>query len=143
MQPMGYYNDYYINLYYKQYHQDDNSLVCQNNILYYYGDDQVISGMIMVRQNEKVNLHMFRLSNLNVNQWKMKPYELFFFLRETLKIEDVDINSNILDVRKLASKRYLEETDKLSLNYIVDYHNALKTIEPNLSGVLADSLNYL
>jgi len=140
---MADYNDYEFNQCYKKYHENDNTLVCLNNTLYYNGDDKTIYGMIAVRNNERVVLNMFNLARLNVNQWQMEAHQLFFYIRETVKLEGVDIRSSIIDIQKLASKRYLDEEDKLPLNYIVDYYNALKTIEVNLSGNLWDSLNLI
>lgn len=143
MDQMAYYNDNYFNINFKKYHPDDTTLICQNNTLYYYGDTKIISGMISVQENERVNLNRYKISNMNVNQWKMEPFQIFFFIRESVKVDGIDVKTNIMLVYKTASKQYLEETDKLSLTYTVDYFNSLKTIENYLSGDLFDSYKYI
>ena len=139
MDPMAYYNDNYFDINFKQYHPDDNSLVCQNNTLYYYGEPKVISGMVSVQTHERVNLDRYKLSNLNVNQWKMESYQLFFYIRESVKMLGVDISDSLMDVYKVASKRFIDEPDKFTLNYIIDYYKSLKTIEPCLSDELFEA----
>lgn len=143
MDQMAYYNDNYFNINFKKYHPDDTSLICQNNTLYYYGDTKVVSGMIKVQENERVNLNRFKVSNINTDQWQMEPYQIFFFIRESVKIDGIDVKANIMVIYKTASKPYLEETERFSLNYTVDYFNSLKTIESHLSGDLFDSYKYI
>ncbi|MBR5662934.1 MAG: hypothetical protein IKX00_04760 [Bacilli bacterium] len=141
MDQMAFYNDSYFDLNYS--HKDDKSLICQNNTLYYTGETKTIYGMIKVEQNERVNLYNFRMSNLNNNQWNMQPHQLFFYIRESIKLSDIDVKESIMNIYKAASKSYLLETDKLSLIYTVDYFNALKTIENYLSGDLFDAYKYM
>lgn len=143
MNEMAFYNDNYFDINFKKYHPNDNSLICQNNILYYYDISKIIYGMIKVYENERINLGQYRLSNINVDQWKMEPYQLFFFIRESIKLIGTDIKENIMNIYKTASKKYVEENDKLSLSYTVDYYNSLKTIENHLSGDLFDAFKYL
>ena len=143
MDQMAYYNDNYFKENNNTYHEGDTSLICQNNILYYCGETKTISGMINVQENERVYLNKFRISNLNNNQWKMEPHQLYFYIRESVKLEDIDIKDSIMHIYTTASKNYLEETDKLSLNYIVDYYNSLKSIENHLSGDLFDAYKYI
>lgn len=143
MDQMAYYNDNYFANNFSKYHENDTSLVCQNNILYYYGETKTISGMINIQENERVYLNKFRISNLNPNQWLMEPYQIYFYIRESVKLEDIDIKDSIMHVYNTASKPYLEETDKLSLNYIVDYYNSLKTIENYLTGDLFDAYKFI
>ena len=143
MNEMAYYNDTYFNENFKNYHPDDNSLVCQNNKVYYYGDTKVISGMINVHKDETLDLGTFKVSNINNNIWPLEPYQIFFFIRESVKIAFQDIKNSLMGVYKLASKNDLDETDKFSLNYFVDYYNALKSIEKNLSGDLFDAYKYI
>lgn len=143
MDQMAYYNDNYFNINFKKYHPDDDSLICQNNTLYYYGEPKVISGMITVQNNERVHLNRYKISNMNVDQWQMEPYQIFFFIRESVKVDGIDVKANIMIVYKTASKQFLDESDKFSLSYTVDYFNSLKTIEKHLSGDLFDSYNYI
>lgn len=140
---MAYYNDNYFNSNFQKHHPNDDSLICQNNTLYYYGDTKVVSGMIDVKNNERINLNRFKVSNINNNQWDMEPYQIFFYIRESVKVDGIDVKANIMVIYKLASKDYLEETDKFSLEYFIDYYNGLKSIENYLSGDLFDSLKYI
>ena len=80
---------------------------------------------------------------MNNNQWDMEPYQIFFYIRESVKVDGIDVKANIMVIYKVASKDYLEETDKFSLEYFVDYYNGLKSIENYLSGDLFDSLKYI
>lgn len=139
MDAMAYYNDNYFAINFNKYHENDSSLVCHNNILYYNGDEKVIYGSIKVQPNERVSLNKYRLSNLNVNQWMMDAHQLFFYIRESVKLLDVNIDKNIIDIYQMASKRFIDETEKFSLTYLVDYYNSLKTIEPNLSDDLFEA----
>ena len=143
MDQMANYNKYYFDLYYKKYHENDTSLVCQNNTLYYLGDTTNISGMINVQQNEKVYLDRFSLATLNNDQWQMKPFQLFFYIKKNVELLLVDIKNSLMSIYNTASKNNLEETDKLSLYYTIDFYNALKSIETHLSGKLFDAYKYL
>ena len=139
----AYYNDLSFKNNYSLHHPDDTTLVCQNNSLFYNGEDKVISGNITVKQNERVYLDTFKIMNMNPDQWKMEPYQIFFYIRESVKIIGIDVKENIMSVYKVASKSYLEETDKFSLDYFVDYYNALKSIESHLTGDLFDTLKFI
>lgn len=143
MDQMAYYNDNYFNDNFQKYHPNDISLICQNNTLYYNGETKVISGMISVQNNERINLNRYKVSNINVDQWQMEPYQLYFYIRESIKLVDIDIKSNVINIYNTASKGILEETDKLSLNYTVDYYNSLKSMENHLSGDLFDAYKYI
>lgn len=143
MNEMAFYNDNYFDINFKKYHPNDNSLVCQNNTLYYYGPTKQIYGMIQVLENERINLDQFKVFNMNVDQWQMEPHQIFFYIRETIKLIGIDIKENIMNIYKTASKNFIEESDKISLSYTIDYYNALKTIDNHLSGSLFDAYRYI
>lgn len=139
MDQMAYYNDSYFNMNFSKYHENDISLICQNNIVYYNGEPKVLSGMIKVNTNERIYLGKYKISNINNNVWQLEPYLIFFYIRESVKLLDIDVKNSVIDIYKLASKSYIDESDKLSLSYTVDYYNSLKTIEHQLSGELYES----
>ena len=122
-------------------HPNDYSLVCQNNVLYYSGDTKIIAGMITVNSNSSVKLGKYRITSLNPNQWKMEPYQLFFFIKESVILIDIDKNQYIGNIRNSLLKDDLKENEKFNLDYLVDYYSALKTIESYLSGDLYDTFN--
>ena len=139
MDPMAYYNDSIFKENFDAYHPGDTSLVCQNNVLHYYGETKQIHGSIIVVENEEVPLGMFRVSKMNNNQWQMDPHQLFFYIRESAKLEPLDFNeieSYAFAFYDVVQKESIDEEDKINLTYFVDFYNALKTIENTLSDKL-------
>ena len=134
-------NDDAFNYNFKLNHPNDYSLICQNNILYYSGDTKVISGLFTVNSNASVNLGKYRVTDIDPNQWKMEPYQLFFYIKESATLIDIDKTAYHNNIRNSLLNNNLKESDKLDLDYLVDYYNALKTIENYLTGDLYDTYN--
>lgn len=134
-------NDDVFNYNFKLNHPNDYSLICQNNTLYYNGDAKAIYGMFIVNNNSSVDLGKYRVTNINPKQWEMEPYQLFFFIKESVTLSDVDKTQYHNNIRNSLLNNDLNENNKLELDYLVDYYCALRTIESYLSGDLYDSYN--
>jgi hypothetical protein len=131
------YNEF--NNMYKQYHNNDYSLVCHNNILYYDGDTKPIQGFIGVVRGEQVNLGNYRVRVIDPDIWKLPPYLLFFNLRESINLHNIDINvinQELDNIISLINKNKLSEYEKTKLINHIDYYLALKQIQSTLRGKL-------
>lgn len=124
---------------YQQSHPGDNSLTCENNTLTYNGEFKVLIGSIVVQNSNYVNLNQFRIAELNPSQWKLEPYQLFFLIQELVSLKSIDKNAYYANIKNSLLNNNLNDDDKKHLDFLVDYYNALKTIEGYLSGDLYDS----
>ena len=143
MEQMGYYNDIEFNNKFYVYHPNDNSLKCENNIVYYLGDTKAISGNCGVNHGECINLRYIRIGTLNESVWKLDSHVLYFYIREYINAiyQTNDISSelnNIKDYIKLDITTFTKfENDHHMLSSFMDYYNALRMYE----NYLADDLN--
>ena len=129
-----------------QYHPNDFSLVCNNNVLYYGGETREIFGGVRINYGDNFNLQNYRVRNINPNVWKLPPFLLFFNIRESVvRSEDNIVNSNneIYNFRKIINKTNLSDQERLFINYEVDYFLALDKISQTLTGGLVDYYNQL
>ena len=134
-------NDDVFNYNFKLNHPNDYSLVCQNNIIYYNGDTKVIYGMFTVNNNSSIDLGKYRVTSLNPFQWKMEPYQLFFFIKESVTLGNVDKTQYHNNIKNSLLNNNINESNKLDLDYLMDYYSALRTIENYLSDDLLDTYN--
>ena len=126
---------------YSKYHNNDLSLICNNNILYYYGETKYILGFVSVVKGEQINLKNFPIRNIDPGIWNLPPHLLYFNLRESINLYKVDKNvilQKIYDFLSLANKNNLSEYDKTRLIHEIDFYLSLKQIEPTLRNELYD-----
>jgi hypothetical protein len=98
MNGFAYWNDIYFSNSYSKFHGSDNSLVCSNNILYYKGLTTPIVGNYLIKKNECVDLSSFKVSSIDNQVWSLEPHELFFWIRETVCLNNLsneELNSRL------------------------------------------------
>ena len=144
MNQMALYNDIDFANLYSKFHENDNSLVCRDNILYYNGETKEIHGTYKVIKGEGVNLGNLRVSNLDYQIWKLEPAFLFFNIRETVIVRNLtkeNLYNFLTQVIDLCSKEYLSPYEETSVKSFIDYYASLKSIEPYLRYELFDVYN--
>lgn len=144
MNQMAYYNDLDFSNFYSRFHENDNVLVCRDNILYYNGETKIISGTYKVIHGECVNLGNFRVSNLDYQIWRLEPALLFFNIRESVLVKNITKESLyqfLTQIINLCSKNILTASEEASVISFADYYSSLKTIEPYLRNELLDVYN--
>lgn len=145
MNSMAYYNDVEFTNLWNKYHQDDTSLVCNNNILIYHGESKFIKGVCGVKKDECVNLGSFRIATME-EIFKLEPHIFFFIIREYLKyinFEDAQLFQYINELESEISKTNLTDLEEQTIISFTDYYNSLKSVDPYLRGKLLDVYNYL
>ena len=141
MDQLASYNDIdFANLMYK-YHPDDNSLRCENNIVYYQGETTFFAGRCGVQKGECVNLGYFRVGLIDIPIWRLEPAALFFLIREYVNsiytITNIDNDINSIDA--IVKKSSLEKEENNLLDSFMDYYNSLKMFKPYLREELQEN----
>lgn len=147
MATLANYNDIEFSKKYHEFHGDnDNTLVCHNNILIYSGENVSFNNSISVQKNESFDLDLFRVVSLDNAIWKLDPAHLFLDIRESVKLYSYtkdDMMSSVFSTYKLLGK--INPSDE-EINYIysfLDYYNALSSIKNELRDNLLDYYNSL
>lgn len=146
MNGFAYWNDIYFSNSYSKFHGSDNSLVCSNNILYYKGQTTPIVGNYLIKKNECVDLSSFKVSSIDNQVWALEPHELFFWIRETVCLNNLsneELNSRLNQFANLFTKYQLNDQEKNIVSGFIDYYSSLKTIEKYLRYNLLDALNII
>lgn len=144
MNQMALYNDTDFSNLFARFHENDNSLVCRDNILYYNGETTEIHGSYKVVHGECVNLGNLRVSNLDYQIWRLKPALLFFNIRETVIVKNLtkeNLYNFLTQVIDLCSKENITPVEKTSIKSFIDYYSSLKSIESYLRYELFDVYN--
>ena len=133
------YNEF--NNLFAEYHPNDYSLVCNNNVLYYGGDNKTIYGNIRINYGDSFNIENFPIRNIDPAIWRQEPYILFFIIRESIKHSydnDVQSRNEIYNFNTIIHKNNLSDNEKLFVSYELDYYLALNSIRPFLRDGLYD-----
>lgn len=143
MDQLANYNDIdFSNLMYK-YHPNDNSLRCENNIVYYQGETTFFAGRCGVQKGECVNLGYFRVGLIDIPIWRLETAALFFLIREYVNsiytITNIDNDINSIDAIVKKSSPSKEEKDLL--DSFMDYYNSLKMFKPYLREELQENFD--
>ena len=143
MNQMGYYNDIDFGNSYFTYHQGDNSLRCQNNILYYEGPSSFIVGRCGVQKGECINLGSFRIGTIDNPVWKLEPHVLFFLIKEYINIQNTSDNlPKYFEILEgLLNKSILTTEETKLIMAFTDYYKTLKKYEKYLRGGLLDNFD--
>lgn len=141
MEQLSNYNDIeFSNLFYK-YHPDDNSLRCENNIIYYQGETKFYAGRCGVKKGECVNLGYFRVGLIDIPVWRLDPDALFFLIREYVNsiYSVINIDSSLESIDKIVKNPNPKDTEIDLLDRFMDYYNSLKMFKPYLRDELKEN----
>lgn len=141
MDQLSYYNDLEFSNNYAKYHNNDNSLICKNNVLYYNGESKIIAGNISIFAGECISLGNMVIGKLDDQIWALEPCLLYFNIRESIKLYNYskgDIINSVMMINNLLYKDNLTQNEVNIINNFTNYYMALKTIEPYLRDNLYD-----
>ena len=142
---MQQYNDIeFHDLFYK-YHPEDNTLRCENNIVYYNGETKFFAGLCGVKNGECVNLGRFRIGTIDIPVWKLESDALFFLIREYVNSIYMvsNINDNLKIIDGILQKPILTTDEQRTLSSFMDYYNSLKMFRNFLRDNLKENFDVI
>lgn len=145
MDQLAAYNDIdFTNLMYK-YHPNDNTLRCENNIVYYEGETKFFAGRCGVQKGECVNLGYFRVGLIDIPVWQLDTHALYFLIREYVNsiYTVTNINKDIEKMDIIVKMNPLGNDEKDLLNSFMDYYNSLKMFKPYLRWELKENFEVI
>ena len=141
MEQLSTYNDIeFSNLMYK-YHPNDNSLRCENNIIYYNGETKFFAGRCGVKKGECINLGYFRVGLIDIPVWRLDPDALFFLIREYVNsIYTINtIDDSLASIDTIVKNPNPGDKARDLLDSFMDYYNSLKMFKPYLRAELKEN----
>ena len=128
MNQMAVLNDRLFSELFDKYHnEDDNFLVCNNNIVTYFGETKTISGHYRILKNSSINLGNFYVADIDTQVWMLESHVLFFLISEFTKIRNGNYNFvYIFDyLTNIINKNQPTSEEITTIIRFVDYYNSL------------------